>query len=104
MSNTEPKHTRGPWRTAYSRTQPGGISIEAPGSERNFIIARCPIDSFEDKANASLIAAAPDMLKALEDILYGNPKEAADKYEQGGCSDIWRNAITVVNKAKNIHQ
>jgi hypothetical protein len=101
MSNTEPKHTRGPWCTC------GWENIVVNSADDNSICvaAGSKYASLEElQANASLIAAAPDMLKALEDILYGNPKEAADKYEQGGCSDIWRNAITVVNKAKNIHQ
>ncbi len=79
---SKPKHTPGPWKahSTYGR----GLSEErfslmgAVSSDDGFNVAQCEADAkIEDwqerreimDANAALIAAAPEMLEALEDIL-----------------------------------
>ena len=73
---TAPKlvgHTPGPW---VVRTT--GLSSYVEAREGDISIAECHDDCSE--ANARLIAAAPEMLEALKDVLawlsgprYGNP-------------------------------
>ena len=60
-------HTQGPWKT-YGK---GGVEpVNAPRYELNdgWIIADCP--GPDAKANAQLVAAAPDLLEALEHALH----------------------------------
>lgn len=70
----QPKHTQGPWtihkQNAYH------ISYVVRGGEKENQIAQC--FNWQDKgfdanseANAHLIAAAPDLLDALKDMLSG---------------------------------
>ena len=58
------KHTPGPWKvTPSNQTSGWGVCIEAPGR----IIAKLTGRKKNDKeANARLIAAAPELLEALE--------------------------------------
>lgn len=63
-------HTPGPWRV----DKRGEVSVQGPDS---FMVADCEILSIRPnaptgercRANARLIAAAPDMLAALRDIV-----------------------------------
>lgn len=71
------KHTKGPWRcTKY----PGIFSINSAGGRQIAIMTEhhgdtplTPVHQFErseqDKADADLISAAPELLEALELIL-----------------------------------
>ncbi len=59
-------HTPGPWKILV----PDGSMIVANGHHIASVAMGGPIDGPEDRANARLIAAAPDLLAAL--------KEAAD--------------------------
>lgn len=95
MSNT--KHTPGPW------------SIFRDGD--NLIIETIPLNRFsaiaeitggrgleEDEANARLIAAAPELLEALEQIL--------TRFTEKECKDTWDkkavwNAKLAIQKATN---
>jgi hypothetical protein len=65
-------HTRGPWR--YD----GGEII---GDSRIVAtMAWCSGMGAEDKANAALVAAAPDMLEALTEVLFeDSTKSEADR-------------------------
>lgn len=64
------KHTPGPWRIAQ-QSSPFPWVIESELREDE--IAHAPINSgnthAEDQANARLIAAAPDLLEALEAVV-----------------------------------
>jgi hypothetical protein len=66
MTN-QPQHTQGPW---YAHT------TFISGETDNIAIAQCSyrgeVDLDEAMANAQLIAAAPDMLEALEGVLHHN--------------------------------
>lgn len=59
------EHTPGPWETC-------GNSVRTKITDTNregFTIADCCLHREERKANAHLIAAAPDLLTALEQVL-----------------------------------
>ena len=55
---SEPKFTKGPWK--WQDEEEYGIVVHAEHSPIAMVICE------EDKANATLIAAAPDMYEALE--------------------------------------
>jgi hypothetical protein len=59
------KHTPGPWASVHDAD--GDYLIMSPESGR--FIAVTYTDAEQDEANARLIAAAPEMLEALERIL-----------------------------------
>lgn len=77
-------HTPGPWRIVKSFGHHIGPSVLAGGEVQDLVAmisydgAPCG-DSAETNANASLIAAAPDLLAALETLL-----EKAGSFEAGG--------------------
>jgi hypothetical protein len=88
---TEHKHTPGPWRVGYGFAETGVFSADGEtlvanthGSARNFSREE---QIAEQDANACLIAAAPDMLAALEAAL------STGVLEHGGIADIVRAAI-----------
>ena len=66
------KHTPGPWRF-YTEPQPNGCPIV--GNGRGLMLAMLahsvnyPDQRDEANANARLIAAAPELLEALQDML-----------------------------------
>lgn len=71
-------HTPGPWETQYLGN--GESEVFAYGSSRDDVIGICIVAGglghvigdnrdYESEANASLIAAAPDLLDALEECI-----------------------------------
>lgn len=68
---SKPKFTPGPWRVNYSDIQ----AKDYDSSEFNLTVARINAfsasreEQLEEIANAALIAAAPEMYEALENIL-----------------------------------
>ena len=88
------KHTPGPWNTGGS----GWIGIR----KEDRCIARLDDAGFatlsaEDRANARLIAAAPDLLAALKNLVgaYGGEPMSAE-----GSLDAYENAKAVIAKAE----
>ena len=71
------KHTPGPWRND------NGVEISA-GKCTSICGMRHPFDDAEKMANANLIAAAPDLLAALELMVRA---DQAIEREEGLCSD-----------------
>ena len=72
---TENKHTPGPWSwyTDYNEDNVFAVWVEAPDVTRktaNICVADCSwVESLEEaEANGALIAAAPKLLEALEDL------------------------------------
>jgi hypothetical protein len=61
----EAKHTPGPWRVGDAGCTVFGPKTDAPSPKTVASITRQPIPSAEHRANAALIAAAPDMYEAL---------------------------------------
>jgi hypothetical protein len=65
MSNH--KHTAGPWKAeGYDVRQPSGRYVAFTGPHHTEPSVYPPACKIEDEANARLIAAAPDLLEALE--------------------------------------
>ncbi len=58
------KHIKGPWTYEYDKAASGHGAFVVDSDECSI----CTIDSYEDvaEANAKLIAAAPELLEALE--------------------------------------
>ena len=62
------KHTKGPWNIEGESTLNIVSRAAAKGRRISSLLATCE----EDNANARLIAAAPEMLEALESVLKNN--------------------------------
>lgn len=63
------KHTAGPWRVDNNH---GALWVESDCETLTARIAK-GIGKEQDKANARLIAAAPELLEALQDLLDSVP-------------------------------
>lgn len=67
------KHTKGPWRVVEANT-PGVLYVSGPAQTLTIITAAIDLD-FSDyvkrTSDAHLIAAAPELLEALEEIMDG---------------------------------
>ena len=61
----ESKHTPGPWRIGDAGCTVFGPKTDEPAPKTVASITRNPMPSNEQRANAALIAAAPDMRHAL---------------------------------------
>ena len=61
------KHTPGPWKT--SNMAPGIVYAETGGRRDELVCTAYRRDNDEHKANAALIASAPDLLAALRNLL-----------------------------------
>lgn len=65
--HTTAEHTPGPWEAIGAE-----VYAPAPATVRP-LIARCIYGPPDERANAHLIAAAPDLLEALRYIVAWNP-------------------------------
>jgi hypothetical protein len=77
----KPKHTSGPWK---HRKKEGSVEIIGNYTDRNFVrIAELSnhIDNM-DEANAQLIAAVPDLFKALQEIV-ADMQVMSHEYQEG---------------------
>lgn len=66
---TQTKHTPGPWSAfIWNKNAPHIITIGIPYSDGDAHLCKidCSIKTDENKANARLIAAAPDLLRACK--------------------------------------
>lgn len=70
MSETV-KHTEGPWLAAE---RSAGAHIHSDHGEIAWLRSNMGISNEEIEANARLIASAPDLLHALEDLLHAYSK------------------------------
>ena len=82
------RHTPGPWEFVFDVAYTSGQHPEPDyeyariSSDKRFNIAKIYPDSEEWRANARLIAAAPDLLAALETVMPWASKAVADHYNQ----------------------
>lgn len=100
------KHAKGPWFMEFpdkfedciitSESRNGMIEICSMKSVYSEMTPSCKFED-EQLANAKLIVAAPDLLKALEQIA-AYPKTRADELGASSMRDIARTAIA---KAKS---
>jgi len=92
---SDAKHTPGPWVILLDDD---AIEIVGNADERSVPVADIMLDEhtsfapqmIEAVANANLIAAAPDLLEALENLLAVHEGQGGTKYHAG---DIARAAI-----------
>jgi hypothetical protein len=93
------KHTKGPWE--YDTFPNDHISVRQVGSTNTAVAAVLGHRPFEEKlANARLIAAAPELLEALKNILEIFTKGRGGEIQQHEIVDaclIARNAIAKTN-------
>ncbi len=90
------KHTQGPWEACHDAD--GDYVIFAGEGVNHKIIAITNLDSETDEANAGLIAAAPDLLEALERIILA--EFGSLKHPQIRHSGLWEGAVAAIRKAK----
>lgn len=63
------EHTPGPWKTRETEEHWGRINVHIEGPDDLELACAYQRTSSENKANARLIASAPEMLAALEELL-----------------------------------
>lgn len=99
---TQNQHTPGPWNVRYSEDRADAF-IEC-GDRSNItdwaarFIAQTYVHDLEDAANARLIAAAPDLLAALQNVIYGWDNWA----EQGNIEHAIDAARAAIAKATGV--
>lgn len=86
--------TPGPWTARYTRNW---IKIDAPKWTELARVAflenlYTAVDYLEAKANANLIAAAPDMYAALEVVAHDRPSAHSD--------EVWAKVTAALAKAR----
>lgn len=89
-------HTPGPWRFHLGRGASPRIHIQTSGGYQivsTTEVSRHAPEAIEQRANARLIAAAPDLLAALELALKCADDHGADHFGFGEYADAARAAI-----------
>ncbi len=85
-----PQHTPGPWMPHHDK---GRLYVETHRDDVICMVAR-GLGTPEDQANARLIAAAPEMLAALNEIAAWGDGEVGPHMDEPGAACIARAAIT----------
>jgi hypothetical protein len=109
MSDTKSKHTPGPWFGRPHHNPVGICGCDEVGLQIAFITSASEERRDEFKANARLIAAAPDLLEALQAAVASGiiPKTsaadggAARHSEQVRIADMCRAAIAKATVAES---
>lgn len=99
---THTHHTPGPWRFQSGRGAVKRFHVQAAGGYQIACtpeISRCESEAAGQEANARLIAAAPDLLGALESILNLPVDDSGERIIPPGYLDDARSAIA---KATNL--
>lgn len=101
MSNT--KHTAGPWKRLYggrpgvfNRIAKGGDGVEQFTAGVICDVVCLPKDWGSHEANANLIAAAPDLLEALEEL----EKLSARGFVPKELIPVYRKMHAAISKAR----
>ena len=101
MNTKKAKHTPGPWRIQdeYDGTLPiDGWSEQAEESCEICRVSLDMLDEQERAANAALIAAAPELLAALETLI--NLQDGIDDGGEGITAEDWGTARAAIAAAK----
>lgn len=95
---SDAKHTPGPWRVVPGSS--GSLDVLAcpPGDEEGTLIAETYICDRE-KANAQLIAAAPELLVLCKEAERLMPYIPADNFD-GHAADFFRRLAEAIKKAE----
>ena len=96
------KHTPGPWKAT-----PWGSTISIDSPDETGVAFLNPmgnhdagVPNSQDRANAHLIAAAPDMLDALE-LVYANAQDREETIDEDGQEfEEWKAVRRAITKAK----
>lgn len=91
------KHTPGPWEAVDSMT------VRTPFSAGGFMVCNLPCHTPDDerRANACLIAAAPELLEALTMALpYVECSSGDECYKPGAIDKICKQIRAVIAKAE----
>ena len=108
------KHTKGPWRVVENKIIGNEISVEASDLEDaipiTVIDCAGAMGGNDNKADARLIAAAPELLDALNGLLAGlnlpvvnEPLSEIDKAREltrATCKHLIKKAQAAINKAE----
>ena len=73
MSTNDPKHTPGPWLKMRASGPAPRWTVEAPASGVRIAVDYGDGPAGHSEANMALVAAAPDLLAALERIAEDDP-------------------------------
>jgi len=92
MENTTPKHTPGPWKK-HESVQTGEFFVTA-GEQDQIHIARTGRHDETSRCDARLIAAAPELLEALEELY-----DSVDSCVEFTPEKLWK-ARMAIAKAK----
>ena len=102
------KHTPGPWKTGFYELQeaeydalsvwPGTVKDGEKGQPICLVSPENKITDV-DEANANLIAAAPELLEALEEIVNIRNSSHGDGVV-GKCTEMWKVAQQAITKAE----
>jgi hypothetical protein len=94
------KFTPGPWSINEWTQKDDRISIGAVGTPLIAYVPSRDVSYNEQKCNANLIAAAPDLLEAVED-LYWNAEDRGETTDEDGQEyDDWKAVRLAIKKAK----
>ena len=93
MTQTQGKHTQGPWKRVSEHvcTDRGGASIErtiCSALIHHASLVATEQEIGEARANARLIAAAPELLEALKDLVRVKPTERNSPYIEAAVKAI----------------
>jgi len=104
---SEQQHSPGPWGLLLPLTPGSAFTIAPVGDQRFKIgqlasVACIPKDWGDHTANAFLIAAAPELLSALEDLLdiFGNVYEDEGYHDSFERFETVKNARAAIAKAR----
>lgn len=95
------KHTPGPWKiiTLDGHTY---INPQRPEGEWGLIAKMVGTSAYEESANAALIAAAPDLLAALEELLWAASRTSLET--DGDYSNAFTAARAAIARATGGNQ
>ena len=77
------KHTSGPWKVVTDRTEEGVMCSVYAGPIEVALCGTGDVSDDTERANAHLIAAAPEMLEALKEA-----KRLLDQTDIGSCDAV----------------
>ncbi len=95
-------HTPGPWKITGDNAHPSNVRVWSEANRHIALVYAC--DTSRDlvcEANARLMAAAPDLLAALEGLVgaaYGG--EIPLPIAGGSENSYWRDAVAAIDRVK----